>query len=239
MIPIRDDATRRRAPVAVSLVVAVNTLIFVHELLLPGVAFERFVMHYGLVPRALRHAFFLLCTRPADPGASLLPLLSYQFLHGGWLHFLGNMWALWLFGATVEERLGPVRFLGFYLTGGILAGLVQCATHWNSGVPTIGASGAIAAVFGAYFLLFPKTWVTVLAPILPFLWLPVKLPALLVLGLWILSQAAGAVHPQPGTENIAFWAHLGGFAAGLFLVRNRPFRPGVRVRRRPGRAKRK
>jgi len=243
MIPIRDDNARHRKPVVTLVLLAVNVVVFFHELFLPGPDLTRFADRYGLIPATFFESFASASAflSPASLGIHLLPLITYQFLHAGWLHLLGNMWVLWVFGDNVEDRMGALRFAGFYLTGGIMAGLVHCLMHLGSSVPTIGASGAIAAVLGAYLLLFPGVWVTVLAPILPFLWLPVKIPAFLVLGVWLAAQVLGGMNARGVAEGIAFWAHVGGFGAGMLLVRTRFFRPrggGGKVRRKNRKARR-
>jgi membrane associated rhomboid family serine protease len=146
-----------------------------------------------------------------------------MFLHGGFLHLLGNVWFLWLFGDNIEDRLGHWRYLLFYVLAGVLAGLLHAALNFRSTVPTIGASGAIAGVLGAYFMCFPFSWITVLIPVL-FLPLIIKLPAVIFLLLWITSQVAGGYDllSRGGAQagGIAFWAHVGGFAAGVWLIRS-------------------
>jgi len=158
----------------------------------------------------------------------LRPLITYQFLHGGWLHFLGNMWVLWIFGDNIEDRLGHVRFLLFYLVCGAFGGLFHAMIHPASPIPTIGASGAIAGVMGAYFILFPGAWITVLVPIF-FVPLFVKVPAFVFLLFWVLLQLVGAYGAPGPTQGIAFWAHVAGFGAGMFFMRRWGKR---RVRRR-------
>jgi membrane associated rhomboid family serine protease len=159
------------------------------------------------------------------------PFLTSMFLHGGWLHIITNMWALWIFGDNVEDRMGPVRFLIFYLLCGLFAGI----THWfmnpDSTIPTVGASGAIAGVMGAYFILFPRSRVIVLLPIL-FIPLFFELPAIVYLGIWLFSQLFSGTLSVAATSDvagIAWWAHVGGFIAGmllhfLFIRRGREYR---------------
>jgi membrane associated rhomboid family serine protease len=143
-----------------------------------------------------------------------------MFLHGGWTHFIGNMWVLYLFGDAVEDRMGPARYLVFYLLCGLAAGLTHYFTNPLSSVPTVGASGAIAGVMGAYLVLFPKAQVFTLIPILfiPFF---VQIPAVVFLGIWFASQLVSgtlSLVSQPSYEGVAWWAHVGGFVAGIVLL---------------------
>ncbi len=216
MIPLRDDNPTRTPPVVTRLLVAANVLVFVYEVLL-GPGLRDFVFQWGFVPLKLtlaRYGEFPLV-------AAALPALTSMFLHGGASHLIGNMWYLWLFGDNVEDVLGHGRFLLFYLGCGIVA----TAFHYLSGptaqVPTVGASGAIAAVLGAYIVAFPRTRVYTLIPLFPFFPV-VALPAFLVLGLWFVLQfilGLGSLGAASGAGGIAFWAHVGGFAAGLLTMR--------------------
>jgi membrane associated rhomboid family serine protease len=168
------------------------------------------------------------------PGANVslvsafLPLLTSMFLHASWLHVIFNMWALWIFGDNVEDYLGHFRYLGFYLVSGLIAGAVHILFNWGSPVPTVGASGAIAGVMGAYFLLFPSARVLTLVPFF-FVFLT-WLPAWIILGYWFvvqfLSGAATAVaYSNQTTGGVAVWAHVGGFIAGLAMIKLLPSRP--------------
>jgi hypothetical protein len=216
MIPFRDNIRCRTTPfVTVSLII-LNSLIFVYELLLgPGV--EAFLYRYGVVPsnvvdwpgsgQALR--------------AVTLPYVTSMFLHGGWFHLIGNMWYLWIFGDNIEDRLGHLRFLLFYLLAGLGAGVLHTAVNYHVEVPTVGASGAIAGVLGAYFLLYPFARVLTLVPII-FIWQVIEIPAAIVLGLWFLMQlvsgtAGGGADATGG--GVAWWAHVGGFVIGMVLIR--------------------
>ena len=226
MIPIRDDTPSRTTPVVTCLLILANVVVFGYELSLPPPALEALVMRWGIVPA---HAWRLVSSPDPDGAARvLLPFVTSMFLHGGWLHLIGNAWILWLFGDNVEDRLGHFRFLLFYVSAGILAGLLHALLHPSSHIPTIGASGAIAGVMGAYFLLYPFARVTVLIPVL-FLPLIVKLPAAVYLLIWIAIQVAGGWGSLAGggsaVGGIAFWAHVGGFVAGMLLIRkSRPRR---------------
>ena len=194
--------------------IAVNVLVFLHEVAL-GPYLETFVHAYGLIPGRL--VFW-----PGDPldPARFLPLLTSMFWHGGWAHLLGNMLFLWIFGDAVEDRLGHFRYAGFYLLGGIAAALTQVALSPNSALPTVGASGAIAAVLGAYLVSFPRAKVVAFVPIFFLPWF-VEIPAVVYLILWFLMQLLSGVLALgvPEAGGIAWWAHVGGFLAGILLVK--------------------
>ncbi len=216
MIPIRDDNPTRRPAVIVGALMLLNLVGFLYELSLPPSLLKPFAFTFGLVPVGFWHL-------PETLSATVLlrhlaPLITYQFLHGGWLHFLGNMWVLWIFGDNVEDRLGHFRFLLFYLFCGSMAGLFHAMINPGSSLPTIGASGAIAGVMGAYFMLFPAAWITVLVPVL-FFPLLLRVPAFVFLFFWVLLQLAGAYGAAAGmTGGIAFWAHVAGFLTGMFVI---------------------
>jgi len=178
---------------------------------------QRFFYLFGVVPARFNHPEWArLVGLPID---TYWPFLTSMFLHGGWLHIFGNMWTLWIFGDNVEERMGSGRFVIFYLFCGLLAGVVHSYTNANSTVPTVGASGAIAGVMGAYFVLYPYARVIVMIPIFifPFFF---EMPAVLYLGFWMLTQVfSGTLSlATPGeVGGVAWWAHVGGFAAGMLL----------------------
>lgn len=218
MFPIRDTIPSRNPPVVTVSLIVLNCATFFYELMLPPEMLHRLFDVFGVVP-AYMHA-------PRGPmlfGISLTnswPLLTSLFLHGGWLHLIGNMWFLWLFGDNVEDRMGHARFLVFYLLSGIAAGITHVALHPGSTVPTIGASGAISGVMGAYLLLFPQAQVVVLVPIFFFIDIWV-IPAFLYLGVWFMLQLVSGTLAisAPGTfAGVAFWAHVGGFVAGIVLM---------------------
>jgi membrane associated rhomboid family serine protease len=190
-----------------------------------------FAFEISLSPSQLKGLFYAFGIVPARylspqglPFLDLLkeafwPLLTSMFLHGGWLHIIGNMWFLYLFGDNVEDRMGHLRFLFFYLCGGLCAGAVHSFTNPQSTLPTIGASGAIAAVMGAYFVMYPKARVITLIPIF-FYPIFIEIPALLFLFIWFLNQVfSGGLALLEGASfgGIAWWAHAGGFLAGLLL----------------------
>jgi len=147
-----------------------------------------------------------------------LPFLTSMFLHGGFLHILGNMWFLYIFGDNIEDGLGHIRYLIFYIFCGVAAGLVHLLTNWNSKIPTIGASGAISGVMGAYLLLYPRARILTLIPIFLFFKF-VELPAFIFLGYWLLLQLFSASLTPRNVGGIAFWAHIGGFVAGLIFLK--------------------
>lgn len=219
MIPLRDNIPSRRAPVMTVLLIAVNVGVFLYELSVPPNRLPTVFFAFGLVPARLLSP---------DPAAAALSLLTSMFLHGGWLHLVGNMWSLWIFGDNVEDRMGKLRFLLFYLLAGVAAGLTHALAGPGSTVPTVGASGAIAGVMGAYFLMFPRSRVLT---VVPFLLYPLffEMPAFFFLAYWFLAQILSGtlslVGPG-GVGGVAWWAHGGGFLAGallhpLFLRRRR------------------
>jgi membrane associated rhomboid family serine protease len=228
MIPLRDSAPRYSAPFVTLGLIAVNLLVFFYELTLDPFSFEHFVRIHGIVP--LQFAGFVAGRVPA--GAALPPLIEHMFLHGGWLHVLGNMWFLWIFGDNVEDQLGHSRFLGFYLACGVIAAFLQIFLSLPSRVPSVGASGAIAGVMGAYLVLFPGARVLTLFPF--FLILTFWIPAWVMLFYWIGMQlfsglaSLGAQASLEGQGGVAWWAHVGGFISGVVLVKTMGRRPGVR-----------
>jgi len=210
-------------PIGTWLLIALNAAVFALELMLPGDELALVCYRFGVVPAR---------AAAADGGFSLgsyVPFLTSMFLHGGWIHLIGNVWTLWIFGDNVEDRMGTLHFLAFYVFCGVLAGLVHTLTNPAATVPAIGASGAIAGVLGAYFLLFPTARIVILFPILIYP-LFFELPAFFYLGFWFLTQVSSgtlAIHGAPGeAAGVAWWAHIGGFGAGmatfgLFLKRGR------------------
>jgi len=175
---------------------------------------EWFQTQYALIPGELLNGSDL---PPLIPIPVWLTLLTSMFLHGGILHLLGNMLYLWIFGDNVEDAMGPVRFLGFYLLCGIVAGFAQIAIGPGSSIPMVGASGAIAGILAAYFMLFPQSRVLTLVPLFFFLRL-VAVPAVFLLGFWFVWQVISGAGSLGSSGGVAFFAHIGGFIAGLFLV---------------------
>jgi membrane associated rhomboid family serine protease len=214
MIPLRDTIQSRSTPImTVSLIIA-NAVAFIFQLSL-GQNLNDFITVYGFVPSK----FFHLIAK-GNILAGLFPLFTSIFLHGGWFHIIGNMWFLWIFGDNVEDRVGHFRFVIFYILCGVSAGLIHGFTSPNSGIPTIGASGAIAGVMGAYFILYPRARIWTLVPIFFFVQF-IEIPAFFFLGFWILMQffmgtfSLGIGSMQGG---VAWWAHIGGFATGALLI---------------------
>jgi membrane associated rhomboid family serine protease len=217
-LPLRDDNPRLRFPAVTVALIAVNCLAWLFELQ-HGVGLA--TLDYGLIPSWLLHG---LREGPIElPGFGVavlhqeLPfpwtLLSAMFMHGGWLHVIGNMWFLWIFGDNVEDAMGRARFLGFYLLCGLAAALAQVIVTPFSDAPMVGASGAIAGVLGAYLLLYPRARVRFLWILIIFVTF-VNIPAWALLGLWFVSQFF-----VPMESGVAWMAHVGGFLAGLALVR--------------------
>ncbi len=226
MFPIHDTLRSSTYPVVTHVLIGVNVAVFLFQMTL-GPDLERFIYFYGLVPARYSiprfAAYFSL-------GQQLFALLSFMFLHGGFWHLLGNMWSLYIFGDNVEDHLGPLRYLGFYLLCGLVSGLTHMLLNVDSNVPTIGASGAIAGVMGAYFLLHPRARILTLIPILiiPYF---IEIPAFFFLGVWLLLQFLNAAGSQAGMTGIAWWAHIGGFVCGMVLVKVLDLLPLTKVAR--------
>jgi membrane associated rhomboid family serine protease len=217
MIPIRNAVPIRYPPVVTWLLIATNCLVFVLENSLSPAELEEFLREFALIPA--RYTAALAYGEANLSTADLFPFFSMMFLHGGWLHLIFNMWTLWLFGPTVEDRLGHGRYLAFYLACGLAASIAHVFFNPTSIVPALGASGAIAGVLGCYMRLFPLARVVVVVPIL-FIPLFFEVYAFLFVGLWFLIQIfQGALElllPSSG-GGVAWWAHVGGFVAGLTL----------------------
>jgi membrane associated rhomboid family serine protease len=219
MFPIRDNVPSRRLPVAMWALIGVNIFMFVFQLGLPQERLLRLVHFFGIVPKRYVHPDWAVWAGfPAD---DYWPFLTSMFLHGGWFHIIANMWTLWIFGDNVEDRMGPLRFLLFYLLCGIASGIIHMISTPLSTVPAIGASGAIAGVLAAYLFLYPRAQVICVVPILFF---PVffELSALVFILIWFFSQfisgSLSLMSPQEG-GGIAWWAHIGGFAFGALTHR--------------------
>ncbi len=217
MIPIRDTIPSRSVPVVTWSLITINLLIFLGELAMPPQDLEHTFFLFGVVPA--RYTYPAWAERVGFPADDYWPFVTSMFLHGGWAHVLGNMWTLWIFGDNVEDRMGRVRFIVFYLLTGVAAGVTHWLTNSDSTIPTVGASGAIAGVLGAYFFLFPHSRIIVLLPILffPFFF---ELPAVFYLGFWFLSQVYSGALAGLGPDDVqvvAWWAHVGGFAAGILI----------------------
>jgi membrane associated rhomboid family serine protease len=214
MLPLWDTEKHRRAPVMTVLLIVANVGVFGYQLLLAlkgGNALEAWLYRHAIVPGRLIDGF--------AQNEQWLTVLSSMFLHGSVAHVLGNCWFLWIFGGNVEDRLGPFKFLLFYLITGVAAAGAQVLTHPSSVVPMIGASGAISGVLGAYFILLPRAWIVALVPwIVPI----VPLPAVVFLFVWFALQTVNGVGALMSGASagggVAWWAHAGGFAAGVAMI---------------------
>ncbi|MFP4121311.1 rhomboid family intramembrane serine protease [Coleofasciculus sp.] len=221
MFPISDDNPTRITPYVTYALIGVNIAVFIHQLLLTPPQLNEFFQLYAVVPKELSASFQ---GTPVDqPVPEWFTLISSQFLHGGFLHIGGNMLFLWIFGNNIEDRLGHIKYFIFYIACGILAALSQWFFSMESGIPSLGASGAIAGVMGAYILKFPTAQINTLV-FLGYFVTTIRLPAVLYLGLWFVQQAFSgvasvSVQTDVGTETggIAYWAHAGGFVFGAIL----------------------
>lgn len=208
MFPIRDTIRSRSFPLVNLAIIAVNVLVFLFQASLSQQGFIRIIQVYGLVP-----AHFSI-SRPFE----IFTIFSSMFMHGSWFHIISNMWTLYIFGDNVEDRMGSFRYLVFYLLAGTVAAVTHVLFTPDLQQPTVGASGAVAGVLGAYFLLFPNSRVVTFIPIFILPWF-VQIPAFIYLGIWFLSQLANGVMLNQAMSGIAWWAHIGGFITGLVLVR--------------------
>jgi membrane associated rhomboid family serine protease len=214
MIPIRDAIRSKNFPVVNVFIIALNIIAFLWELL-QGPNLKEVFYLYGVVP--VRYANPELAAHFTS-FQQYLPFLTSMFLHGGFLHIIMNMWFLYIFGDNIEDRLGHIRYLVFYLFCGVAAGLVHLLTNWNSNIPTIGASGAISGIMGAYLLLYPRSKILTLIPIF-FFFQFVEIPAFIFLVFWLFLQLFSASFTPTNVGGVAFWAHIGGFVAGLIFIK--------------------
>ncbi|MEN3038834.1 MAG: rhomboid family intramembrane serine protease [Candidatus Kryptonium sp.] len=216
MIPLKDTIPSRSYPVVTLTLIVINILVFLYELSL-GEKLSEFFDIFGVVPAT----YFELKESEAPLLLIYYPFLTSMFLHGGWMHLIGNMIYLWVFGDNVEDRMGHFRYLLFYVLCGVAAGLTHVYTNPASEIPAVGASGAISGVLGAYFILFPHSRVITLIPIFFFYDL-VEISAFIFLGLWFLIQffsgvASLGAATYATSGGVAWWAHIGGFVAGFLL----------------------
>jgi membrane associated rhomboid family serine protease len=230
MFPYRDENQTQRTPYITMVIIAINVLVWI--LFQRGgqtVALATSVCNYGLIPGELTGLWHpgdpgfsmgdgLVCM--ADPGRQFSHLITSMFLHGSWMHMLGNMWFMWIFGNNIEDSMTRPRFVAFYLICGLAAALSQVAANAGSNVPMVGASGAISGVMGAYLVLYPRVRVYTLVP-LGFFLTTIALPAWVMLLYWAFLQFASGLVSLAGSEvgGVAFWAHLGGFLAGITLIK--------------------
>ena len=227
MFPYRDENATQRMPWITLLLIALNVAVW---FLVQGagitLSLARSVCELGLIPGELTGLVppgtrfpmgdGLVCL--TDPGAQVSHLVTSMFLHGSWMHLIGNMWFLWLFGNNVEDSMGRLRFVVFYLLCGLTAAVAQIAEHPASAIPMVGASGAISGVMGGYLVLFPRVRVYCLL-ILGFFFTSIALPAWMMLVYWLFIQLVSGLATTPGQGGVAFWAHVGGFVAGALLVK--------------------
>ncbi len=233
MIPLHDDNPTTLTPIITIGLIVVCSLVFLWQVSLPPLAGEVAIYAYGLIPAVF------LGGQALDPEIARIPaelsVITSMFLHGGWLHLIGNMLYLWIFGNNIEDAMGHARFVAFYLLCGIAAAFTQALQDPSSTIPMIGASGAIGGVLGGYLLLYPRARVLVLIP-LGFFMYTVRIPALFVLGFWFVLQFLQSVMAGDQAGGVAYWAHIGGFVAGMVLIV--PFRkknfPLFGGPRRPG-----
>jgi membrane associated rhomboid family serine protease len=224
MIPLRDDQPRFSTPYVTYFLIGLNLVVFLFEATLAPQNFKALLYQLGMVPANITG--LLAGASRIGLMAAFLPALTSMFLHGSWMHVIGNMWFLWIFGDNIEDHLGHFKYLLFYLLSGLGAAFAQVILNPHSIVPTVGASGAIAGVLGAYFLLYPRAKVLLWFPIL-FLF---YLPAWVTLGYWFAMQfvsgaATSIVNYSETRGGVAFWAHVGGFVAGIILIKLIPERP--------------
>lgn len=233
MIPLRDDQPAFSRPFITYFIIGLNVLVFLFEFWVGAQsrgALNSLLYQFGVVPRYVTGA--LTGSSDLTLATATIPMLTSMFLHASWLHIIGNMWVLWIFGDNIEDYLGHFRYLLFYLICGFAASVAHIVLNPASRIPSVGASGAIAGVMGAYFLLYPKARVLTLVPLIVFFtfwWLP----AWIVLGYWFLVQflsgaSTAIAYSDQTSGGIAFWAHVGGFVAGLILIKVFPERANRR-----------
>ncbi len=220
MIPLRDTIPSKSVPIVNYLLITVNLLVFLHESRMSETQLEIFTLHYGLVPANILPA---ISGNFSLTGLGILKtFITNTFIHGSLWHIVGNMWFLFIFGDNVEDKMGKFGYLIFYLLVGILASATHFVLYSHSNLPVIGASGAISGVMAAYVFLFPKSKIITLIPIFLILPLFVSIPAYIFIGIWfiiqLISGTGGLIHHGAAT-GIAFWAHIGGFVAGMILFR--------------------
>lgn len=219
MIPIQDTIPTQRVPLVNRLIIVLNAIVFLLELTLDETELNKFFYYLGLVPASYTHPQWAAET--GIPDNQYMNFITMMFLHGGWMHFIGNMWTLWIFGDNIEDRMGPRKYLVFYLICGIGAGLAHMYLYSDSTVPALGASGAISGIMAAYMFLFPKSRIVFLFPLffIPYFF---ELPAFIYIGFWFFSQLFSGTFNlllDSETAGIAFWAHIGGFITGVLLYK--------------------
>lgn len=215
MIPLTDTIRSKHFPLVTWLILGTNAIVFLFQSTMDSNSLDHFVSLFALVP----------ANWETDPSWFILTMFTSMFMHAGWFHFLSNMWILYIFGDNVEDRMGPFGFLSFYLLSGLAAGIMQTFVAPYSVIPTLGASGAIAGVMGAYILLYPRARVVTLIPIF-FVFTTFNIPAIVYLGFWFVSQLFSGLASLGATMGgVAWWAHIGGFLFGLIISRFFMWRP--------------
>lgn len=214
MIPLRDNVRSNSFPIVNTVIIILNIIVFIYEIYL-GSGIRRFIMENGLIP-AVVTSF-----QPISISERITPFFTSMFIHGDFFHIIGNMLFLYIFGDNVEDKLGHLRYLLFYVVTGIGAAILQIVMNTDSLIPMVGASGAVSGVLGAYILFFPHARVLTLVPIFVFIQL-VYIPSVIFIGLWFFIQFMSGVMTVggPDTGGVAFWAHVGGFVAGLLIARH-------------------
>src|SRR5713101_2759951 len=223
MIPLRDLNPRLTTPYVTVLIIVANVAVFFYQLTLGPQAAQQMIYTLGMIPARSPMVFG---GQDVTLFQAFSPLLTSMFLHGGWLHLVGNMWFLWVFGDNVEDRLGHLAYIWFYLLCGLGAGVLHLLLNANSTLPTLGASGAISGVLGAYLILYPRARVVTLVFLVIFFF-TVELPAVVVLGWWFVIQFLSGLQSlgMRTAGGVAWWAHIGGFVLGVVLIKLWPQRP--------------
>lgn len=213
MIPLRDSTRSRSFPIVNISLIIINILVFLKEITLTNQQLNYLTYFYGLIPAKVQTQLSAGVPLPAVA----VPFITAMFLHGGWLHILGNMLYLWIFGDNVEDRMGHLPYLFFYLIVGVAGSTVHILANPGSQVPIIGASGAIAGILGAYFISYSRARILTLLP-LPFFVTLIEVPAFFFLPFWFILQLLNGISTNLAANPVAWWAHIGGFLAGMFLV---------------------
>jgi membrane associated rhomboid family serine protease len=212
MIPLRDTIPSKHTPIMTWAIIIINAIVFLYQSSLPDRQALAIVYQYAFIPARLAESL--------NNPAAYIPLFTSMFMHGNWMHIISNMWSLWLFGDNVEDKMGAMRFFIFYILCGLIAGLAHFLSGPNSTVPTLGASGAIAGVMGAYFVLFPHSRIITLIPfIIPFF---IYVPSAVFLFVWFISQLYSGIIEGIASRavgGVAWWAHIFGFLGGVLLYR--------------------
>jgi len=217
MIPLKDMTPRRSFPAMTLLLILANVVVFFYQISLSPRAGNALVMTLGLVPARIQ--FALTGAHHVTLAQAFVPLFTCMFLHGRWMHIIGNMWFLWIFGGNVEDRFGSLPYLLFYLVCGLGSGISQVIFSWGSNIPSIGASGAISGVLGAYLALFPGSRILTLVPLF-IIWFTARIPAFVFILLWFLVQFVSGIGTlaMANAGGVAWWAHVGGFLVGLLIA---------------------